>query len=112
MGRPLTCACARITLADGAIGVLIAAVERVGPELSLAERVARLLAANVEPVAVFDDDGALIGATAARAASIDENASLDAIGAMIQTIVSGSPRCGSQRSARIPSRAQRQHRLQ
>ena len=66
MGRPLTCACSRITLADGATGVLIAAVERVGPDLSLAERVARLLAANVEPVAVFDNDGALIGATRRR----------------------------------------------
>ena len=84
MGRPLTCACARITLADGAMGVLIAAVDRVGPELSLAERVARLLAANVEPVAVFDDDGALIGATAAARRSIDENVSLGAVGEMIQ----------------------------
>src|SRR5262249_25648648 len=65
MGRPLTCACSRIALADGTTGVLIAAVEHCGPHLSLAERVARMLAADVEPVAVFDEDGALIGATTA-----------------------------------------------
>ena len=84
MGRPLTCACSRITLADGATGVLIAAVERAGPDLSLAERVARLLAANVEPVAVFDEDGALIGATPSARQSIHENISFDAIGEIIQ----------------------------
>src|SRR5262249_43987481 len=80
MGRPLTCACACITLADGAPAVLIAAAERAGPELSLAERVARLLAASVEPIAVFDQDGALIGASAAARGLTGERPSLYALG--------------------------------
>ncbi len=81
LGRPLTCACSRLTLADGASALLIAAVERCGPDLSLAERVSRLLAASVEPVAVFGDDGALIGATAAARRLIGSRTSLDALGA-------------------------------
>src|SRR5262249_7344890 len=72
MGGLLTCACTRITLADGTSAVLITALERGGPDLSLAQRVARLLAACVDPVAVFDDDGELIGATAAARRLIGE----------------------------------------
>ena len=80
MGRMLTCACSRVTLADGTPAVLIAAVERAGPDLTLAERVARLLAACVEPVAVFGNDGALIGATPPARRLLGEKTSLDALG--------------------------------
>ena len=65
MGALLTCACSRVTLADGSSALLIAALERCGPDLSLNDRVSRLLAACVEPVAVFGDDGILIAATTA-----------------------------------------------
>ncbi len=81
MGRPLTCACSRITLADGMAAVLIAAVERAGPALSLPQRVSRLLAACAEPVAVFDNDGMLVDATPAARARIGGATSLDALGA-------------------------------
>lgn len=82
LGRMLTCACSRIALADGTNAVLVAAVERGGPDLSLQERAIRLLAANVEPVAVFGDDGALIGATAAARRLIGDKQSLDDLAAI------------------------------
>ncbi|MPZ38979.1 MAG: PAS domain S-box protein [Rhizobiales bacterium] len=81
MGRPLTCACSRVRLSDGASAVLIAAIERAGPFLSLKQRVSQLLAACVEPVAVFGDDGALIDATPAARRRIGDATSLDALGA-------------------------------
>ncbi len=81
MGRLVTCACSRVTLADGSSAVLIAALERGGPDLSLAQRVSRLLAACVEPVAVFGDDGALIGATPTARRLIGDRTSLDALDA-------------------------------
>ncbi|MBX9773890.1 MAG: PAS domain S-box protein [Xanthobacteraceae bacterium] len=82
MGRMLTCACSRIALADGTTAVLIAATEIAGPHLSLQERVSRLLAANVEPLAVFGDDGALIGATAQARRLIGDKRSLDDLAAI------------------------------
>ena len=42
IGRPLTCACSRLTLDDGTAAVLIAAVEHAGPALSINERVLAL----------------------------------------------------------------------
>ena len=81
MGGRLTCACARLTLADGTPAVLIAALDRSGPDLSTAQRVRRLLAACVEPVAVFGDDGVLIDATPAARKLIGDKPSLDALGA-------------------------------
>jgi PAS domain S-box-containing protein len=82
MGRPLTCACSRISLADGTSAVLVAAAEASGPHLSLEQRVTRLLAANVEPLAVFGDDGLLIGATAAARQLIGDQRSLDDLAAV------------------------------
>src|SRR5262245_56019150 len=62
--RTLTCRCARTQLSDGTDTILIAATEQAGPELSLAERVAYLLADTEAPVAAFAPDGTLIEATA------------------------------------------------
>ena len=81
MGGMLTCACARLTLPDGTSAVLIVALDRSGPELSIAQQVQRLLAACVEPVAVFGDDGILIAATPAARKLIGNKPSLDALGA-------------------------------
>ena len=81
MGGMLTCACARLTLPDGTPAVLIVALDRSGPDLSIAQRVRRLLAACVEPVAVFGDDGVLIEATPAARKLIGDKPSLDALGA-------------------------------
>ena len=41
IGRALTCACSHIVLADDTAAVLVAAIERAGPDLPLGERVAR-----------------------------------------------------------------------
>src|SRR5688572_1651318 len=82
MGRMLTCACSRITLADGTAAVLIAAAEASGPHLPLQESVSRLLAANVDPIAVFGDDGVLIGATAAARRMIGDTRSPDELAAI------------------------------
>ena len=81
MGGMLTCACARLTLPDGTSAVLIVGLDRSGPELSIAQRVQRLLAACVDPVAVFGDDGILIAATPAARKLIGDKPSLDALGA-------------------------------
>ncbi len=67
-GVALTCLCSRTALEDKTQGVLVAATDRAGPMLPLAERVRRLLADTGEPVAAFSADGELIEATpAARA---------------------------------------------
>jgi signal transduction histidine kinase/PAS domain-containing protein len=78
-GRALTCACARLVLADGEAAVLIAATEPAGPALSLAERVRRLFD-DAEPLAVFAPDGALVHATAAARVELGEANSLAALG--------------------------------
>jgi PAS domain S-box-containing protein len=59
-GRALTCACSRIVVGDGRRAVLIAATERAGPALTLAERVRRLFGDTEESIAGFTPDGALL----------------------------------------------------
>src|SRR5712691_10024127 len=51
IGRALTCACSHVVLADATAAILVAAVERAGPDLSLEERAAGLVARCEEPVA-------------------------------------------------------------
>src|SRR5262245_17526516 len=79
--RTLSCHCARITLADGADAILIAAAEPTGPELSLAQKVAYWLADTDAPVAAFAADGTLIDATAAAQARLAGARTLAALGA-------------------------------
>src|SRR6476620_5151700 len=50
IGRALTCACSHIVLADNTAAILVAAIERAGPDLPLGERVTRLLAGSQEPI--------------------------------------------------------------
>jgi len=61
-GRALVCACRKITLADGTVAVLITAAEGTGPVLSLAQRVQRLFAGEVTPLAAFGLEGRLLHA--------------------------------------------------
>ena len=63
VGRPLTCACSHIVLADGTSAVLVVATERAGPDMSLGERTLQLLAGCDEAVAAFTPDGELLAAT-------------------------------------------------
>jgi signal transduction histidine kinase len=79
--RTLTCRCARTELSDGTDVILIAATEQAGPELSLAERVAYLLAGTEGAVAAFGPDGTLIKATVAAQAHLAGARTLAAIGA-------------------------------
>jgi signal transduction histidine kinase len=65
MGRPLTCTCSRLVAEDGGGAVLIAAAERAGPALTLAERVRRLFDDEDEAIAVFLSDGQLLYSNAA-----------------------------------------------
>ncbi len=62
VGRTLTCACSQVKLDDGVAAILLVAAERAGPDLTLAERVQRLLAGAREPVAAFAADGQVIHA--------------------------------------------------
>ena len=79
-GRALTCACSRIVLPDGKAGVLIAAAEPAGPELSLGERVRRLFGDRAEPIAAFAPDGTLVYANAAAQSRLCGATMLSALG--------------------------------
>jgi PAS domain S-box-containing protein len=81
VGRPLTCACQRIGFGPDADAVLVTAVERAGPDLTLRQRVARLVAGCDQPVAAFWPDGGLIDANACAHALLDGRASLAALDA-------------------------------
>ncbi len=70
IGRALTCACSRVTLADGRPAVLVVSSERAGPNLSLEERVRRLLAGSDLAIAAFLPDGTLLHAEAQARASL------------------------------------------
>ena len=81
IGRALTCACSHIVLADNTAAILVAAIERAGPDLPLGERVARLLAGGQEPIAAFTVGGQLMAATEGAHAHLRGATSLAAIGA-------------------------------
>ncbi len=81
IGRALTCACSRIILSDETTAILVAAIERTGPDLPLRERVARLLAGGEEPIAAFTADGSLMAATESAQALLNGARSLAALGA-------------------------------
>ena len=81
IGRPLTCTCSRLRLADVGEGIFVVAVEPAGPALPLAERVRRLLAGMDIPLAVFSPDGRLFhaaGPALQRLATTATLSSLDA----------------------------------
>ena len=79
-GGALMCVCSRTVLPDGTPAILIAATERAGPSLSLAERVRRLFPAGAAALAAFTPDGALIYANAAAAQRLNGTSSLSALG--------------------------------
>jgi PAS domain S-box-containing protein len=81
IGQALTCACSHIVVADDTAAVLVAAIERAGPDLPLGERVARLLAGGQEPIAAFTVGGQLMAATESAHAHLRGATSLAAIGA-------------------------------
>ncbi len=62
LGRLLTCACARLTLADGTTGVLVVAMESAGRPMPLNERLARLIDSLPKPAIAFTRDGSFAGA--------------------------------------------------
>ena len=57
IGRALICQCSRVALPDGSKAILVIATERAGPDLTLDERVTRLLAGCDRPVAAFSVEG-------------------------------------------------------
>ena len=79
-GRALTCACSRIVVGAGRRAVLIAATERAGPALTLAERVRRLFGDGEESIAGFTPDGALLCANPAAQILITGATNLAALG--------------------------------
>ena len=90
LGAPLTCTCSRITLASGS-GVLIAAAEKAGPAMPLAERARRLIDGPA-PLAAFDAGGQLLYATAKVTQRAGKIASLHDLGANVETVHIGSGR--------------------
>ncbi|HUI13635.1 MAG TPA: PAS domain-containing protein [Xanthobacteraceae bacterium] len=92
-GRALTCACSRIVLADGNAGVLLAAVEPAGLQLSLGERVHRLFSDCEEPIAAFTPDGTLLYANAAGQSQLVGATLLSALG--IETLAATVLETGS-----------------
>jgi PAS domain S-box-containing protein len=81
IGATLICLCSRITLANNSVAILVVSTERAGPNISLPERVSRLLDDVQEPAAIFMPDGELIGAQAAADAFIGSGRDLTALGA-------------------------------
>ena len=80
-GSPLTCLCSRITLDDNSTAILVVSTERAGKDLSLPDRVRRILADFDKPAAVFSADGELIEATASAKETLGTNRDVMAIGA-------------------------------
>lgn len=77
-GRPLLCACSRMSL-SGRDAILVAAAEPAGPALPFAERVRRILPAD-EATAAFAADGTLIHANASAAVALGDTTALAALG--------------------------------
>jgi len=62
-GSLMTCACSRLTLPGGDDALLVIAMDRTLPALSLPERLARLVAPLQAPLAAFTGDGRFAGAS-------------------------------------------------
>ena len=92
-GRALTCACSRIVLADGEVAVLVAAAEPAGPQLTLSERVRRLIGDCQEPFAAFAPDGTLVYANPAAQTRLSGATMLSALG--IETLAATVLETGS-----------------
>jgi PAS domain S-box-containing protein len=80
-GGPLTCLCSRITLDDNSSAILVVSTERAGKDLSLPDRMRRLLADFDAPAAMFSADGELIEATASAKEALGGKRDLMALGA-------------------------------
>ncbi|GGI25010.1 PAS domain-containing protein [Bradyrhizobium guangdongense] len=68
LGALMTCACARLSFADGSEGVLVTAMDAAARSMPLVERLHRLVDGADVPMAAFAPDGMFAGASeAARA---------------------------------------------
>jgi PAS domain-containing protein len=65
LGSLMTCACARLDLADGSHGILIAATEPLRRTMPLIERLQLLVEGVETPMAVFSRDGVFVAASEA-----------------------------------------------
>jgi signal transduction histidine kinase len=79
--RALKCACSRVALRDGTEALLVVAAERAGPELTLNERLHRLLAGSDECVAIYSAGGQLLCATQSAHAHLNGTTTLSGLGA-------------------------------
>jgi len=79
-GGALTCICSQVTIADGAVGILVIGTEAAGLPLTLRERVHRLFAGCESALAVFALDGALLFATEGGQARLGETPNSSALG--------------------------------
>jgi PAS domain S-box-containing protein len=60
-GNLMTCACARLSLGNGVVGILVAAAQPAGRVLPLEERLTALIEGLASPAFAFTRDGKLIG---------------------------------------------------
>jgi PAS domain S-box-containing protein len=81
IGPSLSCNCSQIELSDGTAAILIAASDHAGPDLTVDERVRRLLAGCDEPIAAFSVHGTLINASPTALPRLGDATSLSALGA-------------------------------
>lgn len=65
LGTLMTCACARLSFADGREAVLVTAMDAGSRTMPLVERLLRLVDGATVPMAAFAPDGLFIGASAA-----------------------------------------------
>ncbi|MGA2124804.1 MAG: histidine kinase dimerization/phospho-acceptor domain-containing protein [Xanthobacteraceae bacterium] len=103
LGRPLACACSRLTLDDGTSAILMVAAEPPLRPLRLVERVMPLLTGCADPVAAYAPDGSLIHATASAVERLDGTTSLGTIGAdaLAGTALDAGAACGDSTTGRL-----------
>lgn len=80
-GSRMTCACTRLTLADGRFALLVTAMDRAVPELPLKKRLARLVAPQDAALAAFTADGQLAAVSRSGRAILGEPGDLAGLGA-------------------------------
>ena len=79
IGKPLTCACSRFQSQNFSDAILVVATEAAGPNLTLDERIKRLLVGGDKPAAAFSADGELMRATDGAAPLLGDARDLPAI---------------------------------
>ena len=103
MGGALMCTCSRISLADRTPAILVVAIEKAGPPLSIKDQARRLLTGCDAAAALFTSDGELLYATPAAQTRMGRATTLAAlnVAALGATALAAGRADGDQADGRI-----------